>query len=141
LLTHAFSKHKPNPRAHDCRRTALLSAALLALMPGFYLFAPLATEYGSECVSGSAALWLAASERPRLRWLAAPLAGWTALTCSVRASDRVASDRERKRTHAERIASAALARGLRRALDVAVSEAAAATRRFSNDAIARRLHR
>jgi hypothetical protein len=62
------------------RRTALLTAALLALMPGFYLFAPIATEYGLECVPGLAALCLAASRDARLRWLAAPLASWTALT-------------------------------------------------------------
>jgi hypothetical protein len=59
---------------------ALLTAALLALMPGFFLFAPLATEYGLECVTGMAALWLAGSERAALRWLAVPLASWTALT-------------------------------------------------------------
>jgi hypothetical protein len=62
------------------RGAPLLTAALLALMPGFYLFAPLATEYGLECVTGMAALWLATSERASLRWLAAPLASWTALT-------------------------------------------------------------
>lgn len=62
------------------QHTALLTAALLAIMPGFYLFAPIATENGLECVSGMAALWLACSSRARLRWLAAPLASWTALT-------------------------------------------------------------
>jgi len=61
-------------------RSALLTAALLALMPGFYLFAPLATEYGLECAIGMAALWLATSDCARVRWLAAPLASWTALT-------------------------------------------------------------
>ena len=62
------------------RDVALLAAALLALMPGFYLCARLATEYGLECVTGTAALWLATSERARGRWLSAPLASWTALT-------------------------------------------------------------
>lgn len=61
-------------------RAALLTAALLALMPGFFLFAPLATEYGLECVTGMLALWLTGSPRAGTRWLAAPLAGWTALT-------------------------------------------------------------
>jgi hypothetical protein len=61
-------------------RAALLTAALLAVMPGFFLFAPLATEYGLECVTGMLALWLTGSNRPALRWLAAPLASWTALT-------------------------------------------------------------
>jgi hypothetical protein len=59
---------------------ALGMASLLALMPGYFLFAPLATEYGLECVTGMAALWFACSERASMRWLAAPLASWTALT-------------------------------------------------------------
>jgi hypothetical protein len=59
---------------------ALGTASLLALMPGYFLFAPLATEYGLECVTGMAALWLACSQRAGMRWLAAPLASWSALT-------------------------------------------------------------
>lgn len=62
------------------QRAALLTAALLALMPGFYLFAPIATENGLECVTGMAALCLAGSRRTGARWLAAPLTSWTALT-------------------------------------------------------------
>jgi len=87
-------------RPRVSQATALLTAALLALMPGFFLFAPIATENGLECLPGMAALWLAASERPTVRWLAAPLASWTALTygagiafvpaivCQVIASER-----------------------------------------------------
>jgi len=32
--------------------SALGTASLLALMPGYFLFAPLASEYGLECVPG-----------------------------------------------------------------------------------------
>jgi|GEM_PF-6876147 len=56
--------------------SSLTTAALLALMLGFFLFAPIATENGL----GMAALWLACSQRAAMRFLAAPLASWTALT-------------------------------------------------------------
>jgi hypothetical protein len=65
---------------HMTRIAALLTAALLALMPGFFLFAPIATENGLGCLPGMAALWLASSQRTAVRLLAAPLASWTALT-------------------------------------------------------------
>lgn len=60
--------------------TARWTGALLAVMPGLFLFAPLATENGLECVTGMAALCLACSDRAAVRWMSAPLASWTALT-------------------------------------------------------------
>ncbi|HTU58570.1 MAG TPA: hypothetical protein VMF89_09050, partial [Polyangiales bacterium] len=59
VFTALYLARQPNVS----RATALLTAALLALMPGFFLFAPIATENGLECLPGMAALWLASSPR------------------------------------------------------------------------------